>query len=237
MRLSEKVVIITGASSGIGASTARLLAKNGAKIMLAARRVEKLQELQKEIGEQAAYHETDVTDYVQVQALVEATIQKFGKVDVLINNAGVGYLGPMEEASIEEWHTMMDVNVNGVLHAIHAALPELLKSKGHIINIDSVAGHNYFPRAVVYCASKHAVKALSYGIRVEFRDKVKVTNISPGAVATEFITHFTHEETKKNMENSFQNGLQPDDIAQAILEVLAKPPHVVVNEVIIRPNI
>jgi len=237
MRLSEKVVIITGASSGIGASTARLLAKNGAKIMLAARRVEKLQELQKEIGEQAAYHETDVTDYVQVQALVEATIQKFGKVDVLINNAGVGYLGPMEEASIEEWHTMMDVNVNGVLHVIHAALPELLKSKGHIINIDSVAGHNYFPRAVVYCASKHAVKALSYGIRVEFRDKVKVTNISPGAVATEFITHFTHEETKKNMENSFQNGLQPDDIAQAILEVLAKPPHVVVNEVIIRPNI
>ncbi|MEO1383173.1 MAG: SDR family NAD(P)-dependent oxidoreductase, partial [Bacteroidota bacterium] len=130
-----------------------------------------------------------------------------------------------------------DVNVNGVLNAIHAALPELLQSKGHIFNIDSVAGHNYFPRAVVYCASKHAVKALSYGIRVEFRDKVKVTNISPGAVATEFITHFTHEETKKNMENSFQNGLQPDDIAQAILEVLAKPPHVVVNEVIIRPNI
>ncbi|MEL6633736.1 MAG: SDR family oxidoreductase [Bacteroidota bacterium] len=237
MSLSEKVVIITGASSGIGASTAKLLAKNGAKIMLAARRVEKLQDLQKEIGEQAAYHETDVTDYVQVQALVEATVQKFGKVDVLINNAGVGYLGPMEEAAIEEWHTMMDVNVNGVLNAIHAALPELLQSKGHIFNIDSVAGHNYFPRAVVYCASKHAVKALSYGIRVEFRDKVKVTNISPGAVATEFITHFTHEETKKNMENSFQNGLQPDDIAQAILEVLAKPPHVVVNEVIIRPNI
>ncbi len=237
MSLSEKVFIITGASSGIGASTAKLLAKNGAKIMLAARRVEKLQDLQKEIGEQAAYHETDVTDYVQVQALVEATVQKFGKVDVLINNAGVGYLGPMEEAAIEEWHTMMDVNVNGVLNAIHAALPELLQSKGHIFNIDSVAGHNYFPRAVVYCASKHAVKALSYGIRVEFRDKVKVTNISPGAVATEFITHFTHEETKKNMENSFQNGLQPDDIAQAILEVLAKPPHVVVNEVIIRPNI
>ncbi|MEL6729960.1 MAG: SDR family oxidoreductase [Bacteroidota bacterium] len=237
MSLSEKVFIITGASSGIGASTAKLLAKNGAKIMLAARRVEKLQDLQKEIGEQAAYHETDVTDYVQVQALVEATVQKFGKVDVLINNAGVGYLGPMEEAAIEEWHTMMDVNINGVLNAIHAALPELLQSKGHIFNIDSVAGHNYFPRAVVYCASKHAVKALSYGIRVEFRDKVKVTNISPGAVATEFITHFTHEETKKNMENSFQNGLQPDDIAQAILEVLAKPPHVVVNEVIIRPNI
>ncbi|MEO0640262.1 MAG: SDR family oxidoreductase [Bacteroidota bacterium] len=237
MSLSEKVFIITGASSGIGASTAKLLAKNGAKIMLAARRVEKLQDLQKEIGEKAAYHETDVTDYVQVQALVEATVQKFGKVDVLINNAGVGYLGPMEEAAIEEWHTMMDVNINGVLNAIHAALPELLQSKGHIFNIDSVAGHNYFPRAVVYCASKHAVKALSYGIRVEFRDKVKVTNISPGAVATEFITHFTHEETKKNMENSFQNGLQPDDIAQAILEVLAKPPHVVVNEVIIRPNI
>lgn len=237
MAISTKVILITGASSGIGAATATLLAKEGAKVVLLARRKDKLDRLAAEIGEAATAFQVDVTDYDQVKSAVEQTIQKYGKLDVIINNAGMGKLAPMAEQDISEWKTMVDVNITGVLNTIHASLPHLLEVRGHIFNIDSVAGHNYFPRAVVYCATKHAVKALSYGIRVEFRDKVKVTNISPGAVATEFIDQFTHEETKANMEKAFETGLQPMDIAEAIKDVLAKPDRVAINEVMIRPNI
>ncbi|MEO0896925.1 MAG: SDR family oxidoreductase [Bacteroidota bacterium] len=237
MSIQGKVVLITGASSGIGAATAKNLAEQGANIVLLARREDRLAELVTELGEQAMHVKVDVTQYEEVKSAVDKAVEKFGKLDVIVNNAGVGMLGPMAEADVSEWQTMVDVNINGVLHTIHAALPHLLEVKGHIINIDSVAGHNYFPRAVVYCATKHAVKALSYGIRVEFRDKVKVTNISPGAVATEFIDQFTHEETKENMQKAFESGLRAEDIAEAISDVLNKPEHVAINEVIIRPNI
>ncbi|MCI4667771.1 MAG: SDR family oxidoreductase [Bacteroidia bacterium] len=236
MTIKDKVVLITGASSGIGAATAKMLAGQGAKVMLLARREEKLHDLVSDIGDSAEFAKVDVTDYDSVNAAVQKTIDTFGKLDVIINNAGLGYLGPMEEAAVREWKTMVDVNVTGVLNTIHASLPHLLESQGHIINIDSVAGHNYFPNAVVYCATKHAVKAISYGIRVEFRSRVKVTNISPGAVETEFIDNFTHQATKEAMTKNFEDVLKADDIAEAILEVLAKPSHVVINEVTIRPN-
>ena len=236
MPVKDKVVLITGASSGIGEATAKLLAQNGAKVMLLARREERLHELVSEIGDKAEFAKVDVTDYEAVKAAVEQTVQTFGKVDVIVNNAGLGFLGHMEEAPISEWKTMVDVNVTGVLNTIHAALPHLLEQQGNIINIDSVAGHNYFPNAVVYCATKHAVKAISYGIRVEFRNRVKVTNISPGAVETEFLDNFTHQATKEAMQKNFQGVLPAGDIAAAILEVLTKPDHVVINEVTIRPN-
>lgn len=236
MAVKDKVVLITGASSGIGAATAKVLASEGAKVMLLARREERLHELVSEIGESAEFVRVDVVDYGSVKNAVARTIETFGKLDVVINNAGLGFLGPMEEADISEWKAMVDINVTGVLNTIHAALPHLLESEGHIINIDSVAGHNYFPNAVVYCATKHAVKAISYGIRVEFRSRVKVTNISPGAVETEFLDNFTHQPTKEAMSKSFQDALKPEDIAEAIREVLNKPAHVAINEVTIRPN-
>lgn len=236
MSLKDKVILITGASSGIGSATAKMLSGEGAKVMLLARREDRLKELADQIGSHAAYASVDVTDYEAVKAAVGQCVATFGKLDVIINNAGLGFLGPMEEAEISEWKTMVDVNVTGVLNTLHASLPHLLESQGHVINIDSVAGHNYFPNAVVYCATKHAVKAISYGIRVEFRNKVKVTNISPGAVETEFIDNFTHQPTKEAMAKSFEGALKAADIAEAIFDVLKKPSHVAINEVIIRPN-
>ncbi len=236
MPIQDKVVLITGASSGIGEATAKRLAAEGAKVMLLARREERLHELVSEIGENAEFAKVDVTNYKEVKSAVDRCVEIFDKLDVIVNNAGVGYLGPMEEAPIHEWKTMVDVNVTGVLNTIHAALPHLLENQGNIFNIDSVAGHGYFPNAVVYCASKHAVKAISYGIRAEFRARVKVTNISPGAVETEFIDHFTHQPTKEAMKKNFQDALKSEDIAEAIAEVLSKPSHIAINELTIRPN-
>lgn len=183
--------------------------------------------------------EVDVTNIDDVKRMVDSTIKKFGSIDVLVNNAGVGHLGPFEEGKLEEWHNMFDINVKGLLSCIHSSLPYLLKSKGHVFNIASVAAHEVFPGSVVYCASKHAVNAITVGIRKEFREKIKVTNISPGAVSTEFFHHTSHEKTKENFKSYFENNeaLVADDIAEVILETLKKPARVAINEIIIRPNI
>ena len=234
-----KTAIITGASSGIGAATAKLLNKNGYNVVLAARRIEKLDALSKELDVNHHIVQTDVTQVADVERLVKESIEKFGAIDVLVNNAGLGMVAPMHEGKLEDWHKMFNVNVNGLLSCIHKALPHLLKSEGTIINIASVAAHEVFPNTVVYCATKHAVNAITVGMRKEFRDKVKVCNISPGAVQTEFLEQSAVNEQTKQMKDYFFNNetLQSEDIAEAILDVLSKPKRVAINEVIIRPNL
>ena len=234
-----KTAIITGASSGIGAATAKLLNKNGYNVVLAARRIEKLDVLSKELDVNHHIVQTDVTQVADVERLVKESIEKFGAIDVLVNNAGLGMVAPMHEGKLEDWHKMFNVNVNGLLSCIHKALPHLLKSEGTVINIASVAAHEVFPNTVVYCATKHAVNAITIGMRKEFRDKVKVCNISPGAVQTEFLEQSAVNEQTKQMKDYFFNNetLQSEDIAEAILDVLSKPKRVAINEVIIRPNL
>jgi NADP-dependent 3-hydroxy acid dehydrogenase YdfG len=234
-----KTAIITGASSGIGAATAKLLNKNGYNVVLAARRIEKLDALSKELDVNHHVVQTDVTQVADVERLVKESIEKFGAIDVLVNNAGLGMVAPMHEGKLEDWHKMFNVNVNGLLSCIHKALPYLLKSEGTVINIASVAAHEVFPNTVVYCATKHAVNAITIGMRKEFRDKVKVCNISPGAVQTEFLEQSAVNEQTKQMKDYFFNNetLQSEDIAEAILDVLSKPKRVAINEVIIRPNL
>lgn len=234
-----KTAIITGASSGIGAATAKLLNKNGYNVVLAARRIEKLDALSKELDVNHHIVQTDVTIVADVENLVKESIEKFGAIDVLVNNAGLGMVAPMHEGKLEDWHRMFNVNVNGLLSCIHKALPYLLESEGTIINIASVAAHEVFPNTVVYCATKHAVNAITIGMRKEFRDKVKVCNISPGAVQTEFLEQSAVNEQTKQMKDYFFNNetLQSEDIAEAILDVLSKPKRVAINEVIIRPNL
>ena len=234
-----KTAIITGASSGIGAATAKLLNKNGYNVVLAARRIEKLDALSKELDVNHHVVQTDVTQVADVERLVKESIEKFGAIDVLVNNAGLGMVAPMHEGKLEDWHKMFNVNVNGLLSCIHKALPHLLKSEGTIINIASVAAHEVFPNTVVYCATKHAVNAITVGMRKEFRDKVKVCNISPGAVQTEFLEQSAVNEQTKQMKDYFFNNetLHSEDIAEAILDVLSKPKRVAINEVIIRPNL
>lgn len=234
-----RTAIITGASSGIGAATAILLNKNGYQVVLAARRVDKLKKVAEQLNENHLLVETDVTNIADVKNLIAQTLEKFGKIDILINNAGLGYVSPLKDGKLEDWHRMFDVNVNGLLTCIHTALPYLLAQKGTIINIASVAAHEVFPNTVVYCASKHAVNAITVGIRKEFRDQVKVCNISPGAVQTEFLEQSEETENVQQMKDYFfkNQTLMGQDIAEAILEVLSKPAHVAINEVIIRPNI
>ncbi len=238
--IENKVVIITGASSGLGEATARRLAKNGAKLMLAARREDRLQELVAEInqdGGTAKYEVTDVTDRSAVEALAKSTQQAYGRIDVLVNNAGLMPLSPLAETKVEEWETMVDVNIKGVLYNIAAVMPVMLEQgSGHIINISSVAGHKVFSGGTVYCATKFAVKAISEGIRLESDGKIRSTNISPGAVDTELTNTITDDETAKNVDRLYSVAIDSDAIARAITYAIEQPEDVDVNEMIIRPT-
>ncbi|GAB4530479.1 MAG: SDR family oxidoreductase [Pleurocapsa sp.] len=238
--IENKVVIITGASSGLGEATARRLAKNGAKLMLAARREERLKELVSEIEQQggtAKYQLTDVTDCSQIEALVKATHQAYERIDVLVNNAGLMPLSPLDEIKVDEWEKMIDVNIKGLLYGLAAVLPIMRQQKsGHIVNISSVAGHKVFPGGTVYCATKFAVKAISEGIRLESNGEIRVTNISPGAVDTELTNTITHDETAKNTEQMYSIAIDADAIARAITYAIEQPEDVDVNEMIIRPT-
>lgn len=238
--IENKVVIITGASSGLGEATARRLAKNGAKLMLAARREDRLQDLVAEInnnGGTAKYQVTDVTDRSQVEALAKATKDAYGQIDVLVNNAGLMPLSPLAETKIDEWEQMVDVNIKGVLYNIAAVMPVMLQQEsGHIINLSSVAGHKVFPGGTVYCATKFAVKAISEGIRAESDGKIRSTNISPGAVDTELTNTISHDESAKMAEELYGIAIAPDAIARAITYAISQPGDVDVNEMIIRPT-
>lgn len=238
--IKNKVVIITGASSGLGEATARRLAKNGAKLMLAARREERLKELVSDIekdGGTAKYQVTDVTDNSQVEALAEATHEAYGSIDVLVNNAGLMPLSPLDQVKVDEWDKMIDVNIKGVLYAIAAVLPIMRQQKsGHIINLSSVAGHKVFPAGTVYCATKFAVKAISEGIRLESNGEIRSTNISPGAVETELTNTISDSETAKGVNQLYSIAIDADAIARAITYAIEQPGDFDVNEMIIRPT-
>lgn len=238
--IHDKVVIITGASSGLGEATARRLAKSGAKVMLAARREDRLVALRDAIVEQggdAMYKVTDVTQRDQMEALAKTTLDAYGRIDVLVNNAGLMPLSPLDKLKVDEWDTMIDVNIRGVLYGIAAVLPTMRKQHaGHIINLSSVAGHKVFPSSAVYSATKYAVKAISEGLRQEGDGEIRSTNISPGAVATELPGTISDTDTAKNVDELYDMAIDPDAIARAIAFAIEQPADVDVNELIIRPS-
>ncbi|SEP07774.1 SDR family oxidoreductase [Aquisalimonas asiatica] len=238
--VENKVVIITGASSGLGEATAHMLAKRGAKLMLTARREDRLKQLKESIekeGGQAEYQVLDVTDRQAVQAVADRTVELFGRIDVLLANAGLMQLAPIDKLNVDEWDTMIDVNIKGVLYGLAAVLPTMRKQgSGHIINLSSVAGHVVFPGAAVYCATKYAVKALSEGIRQESNGEIRATNISPGAVATELTDHITDPDARKAANDLYAVAIDADAIARAVTYAIEQPGDVDVNEMIIRPT-
>ncbi|MCA0172022.1 SDR family oxidoreductase [Bacillus sp. RAR_GA_16] len=243
MKLDGKVAVVTGASSGIGEAIAKHLANEGASLVLAARREEKLTDLASFITNQsngkALVVKTDVTKKEDMEQLVEKAKQEFGKVDIVVNNAGVMLLSFMKNDEVDQWSQMVDVNIKGVLYGIHAALPDMLKQEsGHIINVSSVAGHEVFASSAVYSATKYAVRALSMGLEKELsKTGVRVTNISPGAVETELAHHITDEEVLNMFKDraSSMKTLQADDIARAVVYAVTQPDYVNVNEVVVRP--
>jgi NADP-dependent 3-hydroxy acid dehydrogenase YdfG len=241
--LSGKAVAITGASSGIGEATALTLAKAGASVALGARRKDRIDELAARIedeGGTAVALEVDVSDEAAARGFVEAAHERLGRLDTLVNNAGVMLLGPVEQADSEDWRTMVNVNLLGLMYCTHAALPIMLgQGSGDIVNVSSVAGR--FARAgnAVYAATKFGVGAFSEGLRNEITERgVRVTLIEPGFVDTELQGHNTGEvlETLEAMREHLRDPLRAQDIAHGILYAVSQPPHVSVNEVLIRPT-
>lgn len=239
--LNNKVIIITGASSGIGRSTAKKLAQEGAKVVLAARREERLVELAKEIrsmGGSAVYKVTDVTSRKNVEELVSYTLETYGQIDVLFNNAGIMPLSYMKNGRVEEWDQMIDVNIKGVLHGVGAILPHMLeRNSGHIITTSSVAGHGIFPSGTVYCATKFAARVIMEGLAKELvKTQIRTTTISPGVVDTELPDLIADAEVRPIFENPDLPSIKSDHIANAVYFALSQPPSVAVNEIIIRPT-
>ena len=231
----DKVVLITGASSGIGAGIARELAKAGAKLMLGARRLDRLEALAAE-GGSVRTRRLDVTDRADVAAFAAAARAEWGRVDVLINNAGVMPLSPMAAMKVEEWDRMVDVNIKGVLNGIAAVLPEMTaRGTGHVINIASIGALSVFPSAAVYCATKFAVRAISDGLRQE-SPQLRVTCIHPGVVESELADSITDPATAVAMREYRTIALRPDAIARAVRYAIEQPEDVDVNEIVVRPT-
>src|SRR6185436_1119612 len=237
--IEPKVILITGASSGIGEATARHLAANGHTVVLGARRTDRLGKLAAEIsaaGGTAEYRALDVTNLADVQAFADFALKKFSKIDVIINNAGVMPLSPLAELKINEWHRMIDVNIRGVLHGIAAVLPHMTARKsGHVINLSSIGGHLVYPTAAVYCGTKFAVRAISEGLRQETKD-IRVTIISPGVVESELADTISDPGTREVMKQFRQVALKPEAIARAMAYAIEQPADVDVNEIIVRPT-
>jgi NADP-dependent 3-hydroxy acid dehydrogenase YdfG len=236
--------VITGASSGIGYSTAKALAKKGAKIVAGARRKDRLETLQKEItndGGEIIICETDVTKKSDCDNLVKQAINKFDQVDVLLNNAGLMPLSFVKSLKIDEWDRMIDVNIKGVMYCTAAVIPTMIEKKsGHIVNISSVAGRVVFPAGSVYCATKHAVTAFSEGLRQELsvRKNIRITSIEPGVVQTELTNTITEKSLEAFVEkHKDMEGLQAEDISNAIIFAIDAPNHVNVNEILVRPTV
>ena len=234
----NKIVLITGASSGIGAGIARELAGAGATVILGARRIDRLEELAEEIrsgGGTVAIRRLDVADRADVAAFADAAREKFGRVDVIVNNAGIMPLSPMASMKVEEWDRMVDVNIKGVLHGIAAVLPEMTeRGSGHIINIASIGALYVAPTAAVYCATKFAVRAISDGLRQE-RDDIRVTCIHPGVVESELALTITDPTAAEAMKDYRAIALTPDAIGRAVRFAIEQPEDVDVNEIVVRP--
>jgi NADP-dependent 3-hydroxy acid dehydrogenase YdfG len=236
-----KVVVITGASSGIGEATALVLAGRGAKVVLGARGADRLQGLAARIaaaGGEAAYARTDVKRRTDLSDLVTLACERYGKLDVLVNNAGIGPISPLDDLRVEEWEEMIDINIKGVLYGIAAALPVFRKQGfGHFINTASTAGHKTVPNQAVYSGTKFAVRAISEGLRQEAGDKLRVTIISPGFVRTDFVESVTSPELKAQLVASRDKfAMPPDAIARAIAFAIEQPADVDVNEIVVRPT-
>jgi NADP-dependent 3-hydroxy acid dehydrogenase YdfG len=253
MENNSKVAIVTGASSGIGYATSLALSKAGIRVAVGARRLDKLHELEEQIvkngdegkirkGEEEILiqRKLDVTSKSDCDSFVDTVVKKWGRVDILINNAGLMPLSYFKNCKVKEWKQMIDVNIKGVLYCTSAVIPHMIdKKSGHIVNISSVAGRIVFAGGSIYCATKHAITALSEGLRKELSPEynIRVTCIEPGAVATELLETITDEsmskfiEASKNMER-----LQSEDVANAILYTIQAPAHVNVNEILLRPT-
>lgn len=239
--INGKVVAITGASSGIGEATALLLAAGGAKVVLGARRTDRLEALTARIttaGGAAGWIQTDVRRREDLTALVAAARQEYGRLDVLINNAGVGPLAPLDELRVEEWEQMIDVNFKGVLYGIAAALPVFRQQRsGHVVNVVSTAGLRIVPNQAVYAATKNAVRTVSEGLRQEAGPDLRVTMVSPGFVGTDFVDSTTSPEVRAQLAASRDSfAIPPEAIARAIAFAIEQPAGVDVGDVVVRPT-
>ncbi|VWX54472.1 SDR family oxidoreductase [Novosphingobium sp. 9U] len=237
--MADKVIAITGASSGIGEATARLLARSGAKLVLGARRMERLNALVADIeaqGGAAIALRLDVTDRAETQAYIGAAVERFGRIDVLVNNAGIMKLAPLAEAKQDDWDRMIDVNLRGALNGIAAALPHMMKQQsGHIIMVGSTSGHRVAPMNGVYAATKFAIRALAESIRIEGGSSVRSTLISPGATHTELVENIDHPMIREALASRMADALPVDSIARAIAYAIEQPHEVDVSEVLVRP--
>lgn len=239
--VENKVIVITGASSGIGEATAKILANNGAKVVLSARREERLQKLASTIGDNAIYLKSDVSNAEDMKALIALAKEKFGKVDVLFANAGTMPGGNMSELKVADWISMVDINVKGVLFSIAAVLPEFIAQKsGHIIVTSSIAGTKSVPGNAVYSGTKHFVRAMLDSFRTEAvmeGTNIRTTTIYPGAIKTELLNTIAPSETKTMVEEFYKNvGLEPSVIANAVLYAVSQPDNIDVSDLAIRPS-
>jgi NADP-dependent 3-hydroxy acid dehydrogenase YdfG len=239
--IENETILITGASSGFGAEVARILVKEKkANVVLAARRSDKLDAIVKELGaDRALALSCDVTKVADLKAAAAAGVEKFGTIDGLVNNAGIMPLSPLASGRVDEWDDMIDTNIKGVLYAIHAVLPIMLKQgKGSVVNVSSVAGLVVNPAVAVYSGTKFAVRAISEGLRVETAGKIQVTCIYPGAFSTELGNSIKDEKTLEAMRKRFSGANTPADpthLANAIVFALSQDPSVAINEIVMRP--
>jgi len=237
--IQDKIIVITGASSGIGAATARLLARSGATVVLGARRIDRLQQLVADIqadGGAAVAHALDVSARDQVQDLIDRTVAAYGRVDVIINNAGVMPLSPLAALKVDEWDRMIDVNIRGVLHGIAAVLPQMqAQGHGQVINLASIGAHAVSPTAAVYCATKYAVWAISEGLRQE-SPSIRVTTISPGVTTSELAESISDTQGREAMRSFRATAIPAEAVARAIAFAIAQPAEVDTSEIVIRPT-
>ena len=238
--IENKVIIITGASSGIGEATAKVLAANGAKVVLSARREDRLKKLADEIGANAGYLKSDVTSETDMKAVVDLALKKFGRVDAVFANAGIMPAGNMSQLNLKDWNAMVDVNIRGVLNTMAAVLPVFLEQKsGHLITTSSVAGTKSVPGNAVYCGTKHFVRAMLDSFRSESvmeGSNIRTTLIYPGAIKTELLNTVAPSETKTMVEEFYKNvGLTADVIANAVLYAVSQPDQVDVSDLVVRP--
>jgi NADP-dependent 3-hydroxy acid dehydrogenase YdfG len=238
--IQGKVIIITGASSGIGEATARYLARQGAQVVLGARREDRLRELAREIvdaGGLAEYRATDVRELEDLKALVGLAQERYGRVDVIVNNAGVMPLSPLDALHTQEWDQMLDVNVKGVLNGIAAVLPVMKEQgTGQVVNVSSVGGTKAVATGAVYCATKSAVNMISEGLRAEVGKSIKVTVVSPGVTISELGHDITDSETRQMMESFREQAIPAEAIAAAIAYAVDQPEGVEVSELTVRPT-